>query len=81
MNGDSYVMNGYYSEAVLADGPWEAVFRFCGKHGCNPKDVDVTPKIRAKGWEYWCTVGKMQRGVCDVGSAFRLMDNLRQQVA
>ena len=61
MNGDRYFSAGYYAEAVVADGPWEAIFRFCGKHGFNPKDVRVSPSVRCHRYEYWCAAGKATR--------------------
>jgi hypothetical protein len=60
MNGDvlhRYIANGYFAETVVADGPQEARFRFAMKYGVRPDLVEVSPPIRMRQFEYWCSVG------------------------
>ena len=52
---------GYFAEEIIADGPWEARFKFCAKYGVSPDKVSVSPEIRVPGYEYWCSVGKMDK--------------------
>jgi hypothetical protein len=44
-----------YFALVVADGPWEARFIFCGMTGANPSEVKVDPTYRSDGQEYVCS--------------------------
>lgn len=48
----------YYAEIVYADGPWEAMFIFCGRTRFNPSVVTVSPMIRSKGYGYSVSVSR-----------------------
>lgn len=49
---------GCFSAGIRADGPAEALFRFCAEYKISPAEVEVTPQFRHPGFEYVCSVGK-----------------------
>ncbi len=60
---NQYRCGDYFAEGIIADGPWEARFRFCAKYGVSPDKVSVMPEIRMKGYEYFCSAGELERGL------------------
>lgn len=53
--GDAPPLSDNYRN-IVADGPWEARFVFCGLMGVSPDMVTVIPSIRMKNFPYFCEV-------------------------